>query len=155
MYCSHCGYDLNESRQKKASKTEAGFRTENTKIAYVCPRCGHVIKTDLSEEEIKSLSRASHAEIHRARNSLNRGMCFLVIGSILAIVAFLFFLMSFKAALGGQLSTTCTEFYVFIALTVIGVAGIGYGGYSLRKGIVQNKKYSELLKDINNGVFIQ
>jgi len=154
MYCSHCGYDLKENQQKVAPEA-AGFRTANTKVTYVCPRCGHIIKEDLNEEEIKALSRASHAEIHRASNSRNTGMCFLVIGIILTIISFLFFLMSFKAALGGQLSFGSTEFKVFCVLLVVGVAGIVSGGILLYQGITKHKKYTELLRDINNNVFVQ
>ncbi len=155
MYCTHCGYDLNEKKQKVAALQATNFRTAHTKLTYVCPRCGHIIKEDLSEEDIKALSRASHAEIHRARNSRNTGMCFLVLGGILLVISFLFFLMSFKAAMGGKLSVGSTEFKVFIALLALGVAGCGFGAYSLISGIKKNHKYSTLLRDINNNVFNQ
>ncbi len=154
MFCSHCGYDLNENKQKAASKA-SDFRTAKTKITYVCPRCGHIIKEELNEEEIKSLSRASHAEIHRARNSVNTGLCLLTLGFIFDIIAFLFFLMSYKAALGGQLSLESTEFKVFIVLAILGLGLNAFGFTLFFKGKSKNKKYNQLLKDINNNVFVQ
>ena len=157
MYCIHCGYDLNEKKQIKAKQkaSVSASRTEHTKIAYVCPRCGHVINDGISEEETKSLARASHAEIHRASNSRNRGSAFLVIGGILLIVAFMFFLMSFKAASGRNLVTNCTEFVVFVVLGTISLGALGYGLYALLTGIFKNKKYTQLLKDTQNHTFIQ
>lgn len=154
MYCSHCGFDLKDEKVKVANKAY-NFGNADTKVGFVCPRCGRVIKEDLSSEEVKSLARASHAEIHRARNSKNRGMCFLVIGVILLIISFLFFLMSFKAAQGGQLVLTSTEFYVFICLLALSVISIVFGLFSLIRGILKEKKYSSLLKDIQNECFIQ
>ncbi len=154
MYCSHCGYDLKEKQILKAKKSTV-LKDDNTKIGYVCPRCGHVIKEGLSEEEVKALSRASHAEIHRARNNINSGMCFLMISIILFVISFMFFLMSFKASAGGMLVTDSTEFYVFIALLVLAVLALGYSLFNLIKGILKHKEYTTLLKNIQNEIFFQ
>lgn len=154
MYCSNCGYSLKEEKINKMKKSSTVVNSE-TKNYYVCPRCGHIIKDDLNEEEIKGLARASHAEIHRARNNINSGMCFLMISIIIFVIAIMFFLMSFKASDGGRLVMTSTEFYVFIALTIIGIGTISYSIYNLVKGILRHKEYNQLLRNIQNEIFIQ
>lgn len=154
MYCSNCGYKLKEEQIQKA-KQGSVIENGETTIAYVCPRCGHVIKENLNEEEIKALSRASHAEIHRSRNLINSGLCFLMISIILFSISFMFYLMSFKASAGGMLVTTSTEFYVFIALLAISIAALSYSMINLVRGISKNRRYSNLLKEIQNGIFIQ
>jgi hypothetical protein len=154
MYCSNCGYDLKE-KQIENGKAKDQVKNPTTIDVFVCPRCGKLIKQDLNEDEIKALSRAGHAEIHRSRNTMNRGMSFLVIGIILLVIAVMFFMMSFKANAGGSLVTDCTEFYVFLILLVLGVASTGFAIVSLFLGIRKNRKYTNLLRDIQNGVFVQ
>lgn len=154
MYCSNCGYDLKEKEIEKGKKNDS-TKNSSTIDVFVCPRCGKLIKNDLNEEEVKALSRAGHAEIHRSRNTMNRGMSFLVIGVILLCVCIMFFMMSFKANAGGSLVTNCTEFYVFMVLLVLGIASTSFGLVSLFLGIKKNKKYTNLLRDIQNGVFVQ
>ncbi len=154
MYCSNCGYDLKKKKINKINQ-KATKRTKDTEMVYICPKCGHIIKSNLNEEEIKALSRASHSEIHRSRNTMNTGMASLVISIILGVIAYLFFLMSFKANAGGQLVTDCTEYYVFA--TLIAIAGIllGFSILALVFGILKNRKYTLLLKDIQNDIFNQ
>lgn len=154
MYCSHCGYHLSDKKIEKALSMDA-FRTKDTVMTYVCPRCGKIIKENLNEEDTKALSRAAHAEIHRARNFINSGMCFLMISIILSCISGMFFLMSFKASEGGRLVTTSTEFYVFIAMLVIGICALAYSIFNLFRGITKRKRYTSLLKDVQNEVFVQ
>ena len=154
MYCSHCGYNLNEKKVEKLTQNDPN-RTKDSTETFVCPRCGKIIKPDLNNEEVKGLARASHSEIHRARNSLNSGMCFLMIAIILLSISGMFYLMSFKASAGGQLVTTSNEFYVFIGLLVLGLISLGYSIYRLVIGILKHRRYSKLLKDIQNDVFKQ
>lgn len=154
MYCSHCGYHLSEEKIDK-QLVLSSERSSSTKMVYVCPRCGKIIKEDLSQEEVKDLSRAAHAEIHRARNLRNSGMCFLVISAILLVIAFMFYLMSFKANQGGKLVTDSTEFIVFLVILVLGLCALGYSIFNLVRGYKKNKRYSSVLKDIQNGVFVQ
>lgn len=123
--------------------------------AYICPRCGHLIKGNLTENDIKELSQASHAQIHRAKNKFASGMVALMTGMIFTCICFLFLSMSFKATNGFQLVTNCVEFNVFIGLLVIGVTLLSIGVVFFVMGILNGKKYQNLLKDIQNGVFHQ
>jgi len=154
MYCSHCGYDLSE---KEIEKTIVLNKTKksSTEDVFVCPRCGKIIKKNLDNEEVKALSRASHAEVHRGNNSVNTGMCFLVLGVILGCIAFMFFMMSFKASQGNKLIVTSTEFYVFCGLAAVTISFLTVATVSLIRGIKKKKKYSNLIKDIQNEAFYQ
>lgn len=154
MFCSHCGYLLKENKIRKVNSQASEFKKDAI-TTYACPRCGHLIKNNLNEEEVKSLSRAAHSEIHRSRNLLNSGLCFLAISVILLVISFMFYLMSFKAAAGGKLVTTSTEFYVFISLLVIGILALSYSIFNLTRGILKKKTYTNLLKDIQRETFIQ
>ena len=71
MYCYHCGYKLDEHKlEAKKSSFDIVKEVEvdeDVQIQYVCPRCGHLIRANMSYEDSKALSRASHAqEIGRA-----------------------------------------------------------------------------------------
>ena len=156
MYCSNCGYELTDKKRDKVLTNDpAHKRKDNTKEVFVCPRCGKIIKEGLNEEEIKGLARASHSEIHKANNKLNSGKSSLVIGCILAAIALLFLILCFKPQNNNKFELGCTEFYVFIALAVISISLIVIGVVFLVLGNKIKKKYSELLKDIQNNVFNQ
>lgn len=127
----------------------------NIKKAYVCPRCSHIIKNDLDSDDLKELSQASHAALHRAKNKFSSGMVFLMLGFIFTSISFLFFSMSFKATAGNKLVTNCVEFYVFIGLLIIGLVLLALGFVLGGKGIINLKKYRNLLKDIQNDTFVQ
>lgn len=129
--------------------------SNDVKRAYICPRCGHLIKSDLTEEDIKELSQASHAQVHRAKNKFASGMVALMTGLIFTCICFLFLSMSFKATNGYELVTNCVEFNVFIGLLVIGVTLLSIGVIFFMLGVINGKKYQNLLKDIQNGVFHQ
>ena len=154
MYCSHCGYDLSEKEMKSVTLLNK-TKKASTEDVFVCPRCGAIIKNGLDGEEVKALSRASHAEVHRGNNSINTGMCFLVLGVILGCVAFMFFMMSFKASQGNKLIVTSTEFYVFCGLAAITISFLTVSIVSLVRGIKKKKKYTNLIKEIQNEVFYQ
>lgn len=154
MYCSNCGHKISERQIEKANKN-AKSRTIDSNMVYVCPRCGKIVKHDLSADEIKSLARASHSEIHKSRNIINYGMCFLVISTILIVIGYIFYLMSYKANAGGMLVTNCTEYYVFVVLLTLSCIGYLYSILSLFFGIKKNREYSMLLKDIQNNIFVQ
>ena len=70
MYCYHCGYKIDEEKIEKKQSTYKKFEgvEMDTQIAYVCPRCGHLIHADGTHEDVKSLARACHAELQRGRN---------------------------------------------------------------------------------------
>lgn len=123
--------------------------------AYVCPRCNHLIKSSLKENDLKELSQAAHAETHRARNKFASGMVSFMIGFILTCISFLFLFMSFKATNNNQLVTNCVEFYVFIGLLVIGVILLAIGISYILVGYTKGKEYKNLLKDIQNETFVQ
>lgn len=156
MYCTNCGYHLKEAEKKKALKNNEKLERDlNTRDYFVCPRCGKIIKDDLSEDEIKSLSMASHAEIHKSNNKLNTGKAFLVIGSILLCIGILFLILCFKPNNQNKFAVNCTEFYVFIAISAISLFLLVSAVVFLVKGKKTKKEYLELLKDIQNRVFIQ
>ena len=151
MYCYHCG-----KRIKRTSSfiTEEGV-PEDAKIAYVCPRCGHLTHEGCSYEDSKELSRASHAQIQRGSNSFATGMSLSLIGAILLAIGILFFVLAKKPSKGYVLQTDCAEFYVFLALTIISVILLGFGITKAVLGTITKSHYTKLLKDINNKTFIQ
>lgn len=156
MYCSNCGYHLKEKQIEKAKDSNDGKNKNiSTKDVYVCPRCNKIIKEDLNEEEVKSLARASHSEIHKARNKLNMGKSLLVIGGILVIISLLFFLLSFKSNNYGRFEPNCTEFYTFCGLATLGVVSLTYGIISFVEGLKKKREFEGILKDIQNEVFYQ
>ena len=154
MFCSHCGYELSEGRRQSID-VKSTSRNKDSIMTYVCPRCGSIIKNNLNEDDVKSLSRAAHAEIHRSRNLINSGMCFLMISIIILVISIMFLLMSYKSSEGGKLVTTCTEFYVFMATLVLGIVSLGYSIFNLVRGYKKQHTYTNLLKDIQNEIFVQ
>ena len=164
MYCSHCGKKFNECalEKKKSSyvnKDENGELLEidsDAKIEYVCPQCGHLAHLDLNEEEYKSLSRAAHSQLQRGANSFARGMALNLIGIIIGVLAFSFYLLSFTSSGGGKtLDTSKSTFLVFVVMAVVAVILLGFGVYSTIIGISKKTMYTKLLKDLNNKTFVQ
>ena len=158
MFCQHCGKDFKIDEVKLAKVNQetdkAILLNPNIEKVYVCPRCNHIVKSHLNEGDLKELSQASHAEIHRAKNKFSTGMVGLMIGFILACISFLFLSMSFKAANGFEL-TMGVEFFVFIALILIGSFLIIFGAIYVLIGVKRTKKYQNVLKDIQNETFVQ
>ena len=116
MYCIKCG---------KASKTLEG------KCAY----CGEDLVThDLDHEETRTLNKALHTRLNKSREKVDVAMVFIVLGSTLLIIGFLFFLLSFKlpnaAAHSKVITVTCFEFWV-------SMAGLGIGGVLLILGLIR------------------
>lgn len=157
MYCTHCAKHINEAKlEAKQSSYDPNVEIkEDSQLSYVCPRCGHLIHADINEEETKSLSRAAHAQIQRARNSFASGMGMVSIGVIAGIIAVLFYFLARKPSNRYQLVTTCAEFYVFIVLAVIAVILLIIGGVFVFRGLTSSKKNHQLLQDINNRTFVQ
>ena len=123
MYCTHCGKEINEEKLESKKLSQAlheGEIDENTSVEYVCPRCGHLIHKDVSDQEIKTLAAASHAEIQRGRNFFANGMSCNAIGAILLILAVIFFFLAKKPSNNFELVTTCPEFFVSIAFFAVG-----------------------------------
>lgn len=157
MYCYHCAKHIDEAKieAKSLSLASVDGVSDDAGIAYVCPRCGHLIKHGASEEDVKNLSRASHAQLQRARNSIAIGMGFISIGVILFIIAILFYFLAKKPSNQYQLVIDCAEFYVFIVLAVISVGLLLYGAVRLVSGLFEKRRNEVLLKDINNRTFVQ
>jgi predicted RNA-binding Zn-ribbon protein involved in translation (DUF1610 family) len=159
VYCYHCGKKINEAslEHKKSSYALANGQAVDgkTSVAYVCPRCGHLITEGAKPEEIKSLSRAAHAQVQRAKNSFATGMGSVSIGTIALIISILFYFLAKKPSNHYVLVTTCAEFYVFLVLLIISVILLSVGGFYTIWGLVRQKSYENLLKDINNQTFIQ
>lgn len=158
MYCYHCGKKINEKAIEAKQSSYTHFHEEipeDAKLAYACPRCGHLIKEGHDEEDIKSLSRAAHAQIQRAKNFLAAGMGSLSIGLIALAISILFFFLAKKPSNQYQLVTTCAEFYVFVVLLVISVILLVVGFVYAGRGLYRERRYENLLKDINNRTFVQ
>ncbi len=157
MYCYHCGKKINEHRiEKKAPSIEniEGAGAES-RIEYICPRCGESIHSGSGEGDLKSLSIAAHAEIQRANNAFSSGMGSMAIGAILLILGIIFYLLANRPSQGFELDTTCAEFYVFIVLAVIASILLILGGAFVSIGIYKKQMYNGVLKDINNHTFVQ
>jgi len=156
MYCTHCGYHLKDKKREKIlDKSSCNTRKSDTEEVFFCPRCNHLIKDNLSIEEIKHLAMASHSEIHKSRNKLNTGKSFTVISIILLIIGFLFLTLSFKSNNFGKFEPNCTEFYVFCALMGVGVCLLTSGIILLVYGSRKKREYEGILKDIQDEVFYQ
>jgi hypothetical protein len=158
MYCYHCGEKIDEHKiEAKVSSLEQNKDVidEKTTVSYVCPRCGYLIHEGATEQDIKSLSAASHAEIQRGRNLFARGMGATSIGAICLILAVVFFRLSFKPAQQNKLITTCPEFYVFIVLLVVAILLLIYGITFVVLGHNKKAQYEKLLGDIQDKTFFQ
>lgn len=157
MYCYHCAKHIDEEKLEQSSPTFASAEEvgEGTSVAYVCPRCGHLITSGASEEDIKSLARAAHAQVQRARNFLASGLGYCAIGTIIGIIAILFYFLACKPTNQYQLVTTCAEFYVCVVLGIISVILLALGIVYVVRGIVRRKANVDLLRDINNQTFVQ
>ena len=157
MYCYHCGYKIDEHKlesQRSSYKiVEEVEIDENAQIKYVCPRCGHLIHADMSYEESKELSRASHAQVQRGNNSFAAGMCLNILGVILLIISVIFLLLSNKPSVGFVFN--CGEFYVSAATMLLSVILLGLGIYQTIHGLMLKTHYTKLLKDLNNQTFVQ
>ncbi len=156
MYCYHCAKHIDEDKiEAKAASFSVEEVGENATVSYVCPRCGHLIHAGANEEEVKSLARAAHAQIQRARNFLSTGLGYAAIGAIILIIAILFYFLACKPTNQYQLVTTCAEFYVSVILGIISVILLALGGVFIVRGVTRYKQNANLLQDINNQTFVQ
>ena len=156
MYCYHCAKHIDEDKIEKKSPSFAVAESgENATVSYVCPRCGHLIHAGASEEEVKSLARAAHAQIQRARNFLSTGLGYAAIGVIIGIIAILFYFLACKPTNQYQLVTTCAEFYVSVILGIISVILLALGIVFIVRGVVRKRENTLLLQDINDQTFVQ
>ena len=157
MYCYHCGYDLDEKKveQKQSTYKKIEGLDMDTQINYVCPRCGHLMHENASEEDVKSLARACHAELQRGRNDFARGMSNVSIGVILFITSIVFLLLSRKADNQFKITVSSPEFWVFLVLFIISVILLILGVIFTVLGLKRKVTYTSLLKDINNKTFVQ
>ena len=157
MYCYHCGYKLDEHKlEAKKSSFDVVKEVEvdeDVQIQYVCPRCGHLIRANMSYEDSKALSRASHAQVQRGNNSFATGMCLNLLGIILLIVSIVFLLLSKKPSVGFVFN--CGEFYVSAATMILSVILLGFGIFQTVRGVLLKAHYTKLLKDLNNQTFVQ
>ena len=157
MYCYHCGYKLNENKVESKESTYQKFEgiDADTELNYVCPRCGHLVHENASEEDVKSLARACHAELQRGRNDFARGMSNMIIGVILLVTAIIFLLLSKKADNQFRITVSSPEFWVFLVLAIISVILLTLGVVFTVLGLKHKTTYTGLLKDINNKTFVQ
>lgn len=157
MFCYHCGYNVDtdkiEAKQSTYNRIEG--LDMDTKINYVCPRCGHLVHADASEEDVKSLARACHAELQRGRNDFARGMSNISIGVILLVTSIVFLLLSRKADNQFRITVSSPEFWVFLVLAIISVILLILGIVFTVFGLKRKVTFTSLLKDINNKTFVQ
>lgn len=158
MYCYHCGYKIDEKKiesKKSTRKNYVDVASFDTKINYVCPRCGHLIHEGCDEKDAKSLSVACHAELQRGRNDFARGMSSLTLAIILGVTGFIFLLLSRKADIQMRISFTCPEFWVALVLGISAVILLVLGAILVSRGLTRKMRYTGLLKDINTKTFVQ
>ena len=157
MFCYHCGYKLNKDKieQKESTYQRIEGLDMDTEINYVCPRCGHLVHENASEEDIKSLARACHAELQRGRNDFARGMSNVSIGIILLVTSIVFLLLSRKADNQFKITVSSPEFWVFLVLAIISVILLTLGVIFTVFGMKRKVTFTSLLKDINNKTFVQ
>lgn len=165
MFCTHCAKKIDEQKlEAKSSSLDLAKDKElpeDFQIGYVCPRCGHIIHDNVTPEETKSLSRAAHAQVQRARNYFASGMGMSSVGAILLIIAILFFVLAHKPSNGyslvdetGKLFISA-EFLVSVILGAISVVLLVVGITFVTRGVLTKKQNTDLLRDINNGTFVQ
>ena len=157
MYCCHCGYKINE-HQLEAKKSSYDIVKdevvdEEAQVGYICPRCGHLIHENISHDETKELSRASHAQVQRGNNAFATGMCLNSLGIILLVISIVFLLLSKKPSAGFVFN--CGEFYVSVATMILSVILLTVGIYQTIHGLTLKVRYVQLLKDLNNQTFVQ
>lgn len=158
MYCTHCAKKIDETKIEASSSyalADGKEIAEGTTISYVCPRCGHLIHQDVNEEEVKSLSRAAHAQVQRARNYFASGMGMVSLGAILAAIAILFFVLAHKPSNGYMLTPSSAEFLVSVGIGLIAVILLVVGSVFVVRGVTTKHQNTVLLRDINNGTFAQ
>ena len=158
MYCYHCGYEIDEKKveaSKATREAQASSFKDTNQVSYVCPRCWWLIHQDATPEELKALSRASHAEIQRGRNAFASGMGGICLGTIALVLAALFFKLSFKPGLQNRLVTNCPEFFVSMTLFVVAAACLGYGLFSAIRGRARIVKYEGVLRELHNETLVQ
>lgn len=159
MYCPHCAKHIDETKIEASSSSYNQVINqeiaEDATIAYVCPRCGHLIHEDLQPEEVKSLSRAAHAQIQRARNYFASGMGMVSVGAILLIIGILFFVLAHKPSNGYELTVGSAEFLVSAVLGTVAVVLLVVGGVFVYRGATTKHQNTVLLREINNGTFVQ
>lgn len=157
MFCYHCGYKLDEEKVEKKQSTYEKVEglDADTEINYVCPRCGHLIHANASEEDVKSLARACHAELQRGRNDFSKGMSNTSIGFILLVISIIFLLLSRKADNQFKVTVSSPEFWVFLVLAIISVILLTLGVVFTVLGLKRKTTYTSLLKDINTKTFVQ
>jgi len=157
MFCYHCGNKLKENKiEEKQIDFEKNVGLDmDAEVNFVCPRCGHLVHYNASEEDKKSLARACHAELQRGRNSFARGMSNISIGIILLITSIVFLLLSRKADNQFRITVSSPEFWVFLVLAIISVILLVLGVLFTAFGLKRKVTYTKLLKDINNKTFVQ
>lgn len=171
MYCPNCGEHLKDQKNSSGKVTPLVFDAEvqedkvskevidevstHEDVLGACPYCGHALHEHLNDEDIKSLNQVAHSKVHYATNKFNSGMCGIVIGTILLLIALIFFILSFSSRDNYKFRTDTEPFFVFCALSALSVISYTYGIILLVKSIALKKRYSSLIKEITNKTFVQ
>jgi len=157
MYCYHCGKKIDEAKIQSDPTNIPNVEGANkeTTLSFICPRCGHLIHSDPSNADLKSLASAAHAEMQRGRNLFASGMGNGLIGVICLLIAIIFFRLAHKPGLNYELQTESAEFMVSMVLFVVCTILIVIGIVLVTKGLIRQLKYKKLLDSIQNETFYQ
>lgn len=159
LYCYHCGKRIDEEKVEEVFPSLVvatnAKSARDVEIRYVCPRCGAEIHRGCSEQEMKDLACAAHAQVQRSDNAFASGMSNICIGAIIAVLSFIFFLLSRKATNEFKITVNCAEFWIFVVLGVIAVILLAAGFIYVFTGKKNKAHYESLLKDLNNKTFVQ
>ena len=105
----------------------------------------------LDEKGLKEVSIAAHKEDQINYDISENAMCFIVLGSILAIIGVLFLFLSLKRRMNVWVGINFEgfQFYVFLVFTSVGVACLIYGLIRLIIAKGRRKKVNDLIAAIN------
>lgn len=171
MFCPNCGEHLKDQKDpsgkinpliyeaqvdsSKINVESINKANESEEFLGVCPYCGSPIHNHLDENDVKSLNQVAHSKVHSATNKFNSGMCGIVIGTILLLIALIFFLLSFSSRDNYKFRPDTEPFFVFCGLSILSIVSYVYGIILLVKSRKLKKRYSSLIKEITNKTFVQ
>lgn len=134
---------------------KVNFTKDSDEYYGLCPHCGKPISEHLSEKDVKKLNQIAHSKYNLATNEFNTGMCGVVIGTLLLLIALVFFILCFDVKNNYNFRTTGEPFIVFTALSILSSISYAVGIVFLVKALTKKKRYAAVIKDIQNKTFVQ
>lgn len=176
MFCPNCGEFIKEDvdlttgkkevkvssvtvdnetiNELKLDSAELLSSNEKENVIGLCPYCGKPISEHLDKEEIKKLNQIAHSKVHYARNKFNSGMCGIVIGTLLLLIAAIFLILCFSPQRNGEFGIG-EPFYVFVALSILSLVSYVLGVIYLIIAHKYKSRYSRVISEIQNDTFVQ